>query len=124
MVRDLTATPVKHFLIQAATMMGMGIAAFLVMMLPPLLAFPINLAAGAVCGMFYQIFMGRNRVKDRNAEALTGLLEEAEGGRHTVGPPGVCGGRAWEGQKSDPHCNMHRQPGRPAHAHDQDRIPF
>ncbi|MDR3759064.1 MAG: FUSC family protein, partial [Enterocloster sp.] len=43
MVRDMTATPVKHLLIQAAVLLWMGTSAFLVNTLPPLAAFPVNL---------------------------------------------------------------------------------
>ena len=39
----MTATPVKHLLIQAAVLLWMGMSAFLVNTLPPLAAFPVNL---------------------------------------------------------------------------------
>ena len=44
MVRDLTATPLKHLLIQGAVLMLMAAAACLGAYVPPLLALPINLA--------------------------------------------------------------------------------
>lgn len=43
MVRDMTATPVKHLLIQAAVLLWMGVSACLVTTLNPLAAFPVNL---------------------------------------------------------------------------------
>lgn len=43
MVRDMTATPVKHLLLQAAAVLLMGLSAFLVNFLSPLAALPINL---------------------------------------------------------------------------------
>ena len=43
MVRDMTATPVKHLLIQAAVLLWMGLSAYLVTTLNPLAAFPVNL---------------------------------------------------------------------------------
>ena len=42
MVRDLTATPVKHLFLQSAVLVWMGIAAFLVTSLPALFSFLIN----------------------------------------------------------------------------------
>ena len=42
MVRDLTATPVKHLFLQSAVLVWMGIAAFLVTTLPALFSFLIN----------------------------------------------------------------------------------
>lgn len=42
MVRDLTATPVKHLLIQSLVLVWMALAAYLVHVLPPLAAFPLN----------------------------------------------------------------------------------
>lgn len=44
MVRDMTATPIKHLLIQAAVLVWMGVSACLVVWLDPLLALPLNLA--------------------------------------------------------------------------------
>lgn len=44
MVRDMTATPLKHLLIQAAVLVWIGVAACLVTTLPPLCALPVNLA--------------------------------------------------------------------------------
>mgnify|MGYP000102065639 FL=1 len=41
MVRDLTATPVKHLFLQSAVLVWMGIAAFLVTTLPALFSFLI-----------------------------------------------------------------------------------
>ena len=43
MVRDLTATPVKHLFLQSAVLVWMGIAAFLVTTLPALFSFLIML---------------------------------------------------------------------------------
>ena len=43
MVRDMTATPVRHLLAQAAVLLWMGTSAYLVNTLPPLAAFPVNL---------------------------------------------------------------------------------
>lgn len=42
MIRDLTATPFKHLLIQAAVLVFMAAAAYLVNVLPPPLSLPLN----------------------------------------------------------------------------------
>ncbi|MEL4862023.1 FUSC family protein [Pseudoflavonifractor phocaeensis] len=51
MVRDMTATPWKHLLIQAAVLVWMGVSACLVVTLPPLAALPINFAT--IFGILY-----------------------------------------------------------------------
>lgn len=43
MVKDMTAEPLKHLLIQAAVLVWMGISAFMVTALSPAAAFPVNL---------------------------------------------------------------------------------
>ena len=124
MVRDMTGAPLRHLVFQAAILVGMGIAAYLVSTLNPWLALPINflalffllytftyeyanhmyfpyilsylflvfispvevdqlpvrllgLLAGAVCIIFYQLFMGRKRAAVTAQTVLGSLLDIA-----------------------------------------------